>query len=161
LSITRDSVHFFPVYMERSCPRWRVPPPAKLPRASQLSRHFLIKLGEPLTLETKGCLCRFTLFRWHGHPPSRANFSACKHFGSPSRVNSVKVRQSEHTRELLARAGDQLFSHIDATKVGTAARLNLFLGTTFLHINGALACVQSSPIIEGTMRCLCVVYGFL
>ena len=34
------------------------PPPfppysAKLPRASQLSRHFLIKLGEPLTRETK------------------------------------------------------------------------------------------------------------
>ena len=31
-----------------------------------------------------------------GHPPSRANFSPYKHFGSPSRVNSVKARQSEH-----------------------------------------------------------------
>ena len=29
------------------------PHPAKLPRASQLSRRFLIKLGEPLTRETK------------------------------------------------------------------------------------------------------------
>ena len=29
------------------------PHSAKLPRASQLPRHFLIKLGEPLTRETK------------------------------------------------------------------------------------------------------------
>ena len=30
------------------------------------------------------------------HPPSQANFSPYKHFGTPSRVNSVKTRQSEH-----------------------------------------------------------------
>ena len=63
---------------------------------------------------------------------------------------------------LLARAGGSTFSSdINATKVGSAGRLTLFPGRAFLHINGALACVQSSPIIEGTMRCLCVVYGFL
>ena len=33
--------------------------------------------------------------------PIRTNFSAYKHFGSPSRVNSVKARQSEHAQALL------------------------------------------------------------
>ena len=33
--------------------------------------------------------------------PIRTNFSAYKHFGSPSWVNSVKARQSEHARALL------------------------------------------------------------
>ena len=34
--------------------------------------------------------------------PSRAIFSPGKHFTSPNRVNSAKVRQSEHARALLA-----------------------------------------------------------
>ena len=31
-------------------------------------------------------------FRWHGHPPSRANFSSFEHSGSPSRVDSGIAR---------------------------------------------------------------------
>ena len=34
------------------------------------------------------------------HSNSQANFSPYKHFGSPSQVDSVKVRQSEHARTL-------------------------------------------------------------
>ena len=34
--------------------------------------------------------------------PSRAIFSPGKHFTSPNRVNSAKVRQTEHARALLA-----------------------------------------------------------
>ena len=37
-----------------------------------------------------------------------------KRFGSPSRVNSVKARQSEHARGLLIRQRGQRFSHINA-----------------------------------------------
>ena len=36
-----------------------------------------------------------------GDPPSQANFSPYKYFRSPSCVNSVKARQSEHARALL------------------------------------------------------------
>ena len=36
-----------------------------------------------------------------GHPPSQANFSPCKYVCSPSWVNSVMARQSEHARALL------------------------------------------------------------
>ena len=59
-------------------------------KASQLFIHFLTKRGEPFTL-------------WYGYPPSPANFSSYKHFGSHSRGNSVKARQSKHALALLAR----------------------------------------------------------
>ena len=45
-----------------------------------------------------------------------ANYSLpYKHFGSPSWINSVKARQLEHARTLMARAkGSKFFSHINA-----------------------------------------------
>ena len=53
-------------------------------------------------------------------PEPRANFSPYKHFASPSRVNSVKERRSEHVlccywkvSSWLGQRG-QLFSHINA-----------------------------------------------
>ena len=50
-----------------------------------------------------------------GHTNSQANFSPYKHFGSPSQVDSVKVRQSEHAQPLLARTyRGHLFSRINA-----------------------------------------------
>ena len=51
---------------------------------------------------TRRVTSRVTLFLWSGLLPSRTIFSPYKHFGSPSRVNSVKARQSEHARALLS-----------------------------------------------------------
>ena len=47
-----------------------------------------------------------------------ANFSPYKQFGSPSRVNFVEARQSEHARALLARAkGSTFFSYKRSLKL--------------------------------------------
>lgn len=84
-----------------------------LPWAIQLSLHFLTKLGEPcfsmrnrklgsarrVVRSAAGHYCcdgRFTFLAGRTFLPS-------KQFGSPSRVNTVKVRQSEHARALLSR----------------------------------------------------------
>ena len=39
---------------------------------------------------------------WPGHPPSRADFSHLKQFGSPKSPHAVNARQSEHARVLFA-----------------------------------------------------------
>ena len=83
----------------------------KLPWARQLFLRFLTKLGEPFTWQTKIFLSRrgdtprrATRFSWYTHA-----ISLYKHFGSPIWVNSVKARQSEHTRALLTRVKRSIF----------------------------------------------------
>ena len=43
----------------------------------------------------------------------RTQFPPYKHFGSPIWVNSVKARQSEHTRALLTQVKGQFLSHVN------------------------------------------------
>ena len=78
-----------PVYMEKTWPG--------LNSHSPSTRAIVATLGEPLnilfTRETKGWLCQWV---------TRIIYSN-KHFGSPSRVNSVKARQSENARVLLSK----------------------------------------------------------
>ena len=83
----------------------------ELPWARQLFLRFLTKLGEPFTWQTKIFLSRrgdtprrATRFSWYTHA-----ISLYKHFGSPIWVNSVKARQSEHTRALLTRVKRSIF----------------------------------------------------
>ena len=83
----------------------------ELPWARQLFLRFLTKLGEPFTWQTKIFLSRrgdaprrATRFSWYTH-----TISPYKHFGSPIWVNSVKARQSEHTRALLTQVKGSIF----------------------------------------------------
>ena len=79
-------------------------------------------------------------------PPCRAIFSPYKHFGSPSRVNSVKARQSEHARTLLARGRGKdsaFFSCKRSLKLTRLEGCPFFSGTTFLHIIKALDSSQT------------------
>ena len=72
-----------------------------LPCASQLIRHFLTKRGEPCTRETKRLLHeKCHPFVMVGSPswPGHATFLPNTDFGSPIRINSVKMRQSQHVR---------------------------------------------------------------
>ena len=83
----------------------------ELPWARQLFLRFLTKLGEPFTWHTKIFLSRrgdaprrATRFSWYTHA-----ISLYKHFGSPIWVNSVKARQSEHTRAMLTQVKGSIF----------------------------------------------------
>ena len=142
-------------------PDRRVPHPAKLPRASHLSRHFLLKLGELLTRETKVVSGGSPFIDGRVILLAGLTFLHVNTLAHPAGSTWLRRDNQSMPECCWPGQGGQLFSHINAAKVGLAGRLTLFPGTTFLYINGALACVQSSPIIEGTMRCLCVVYGFL
>ena len=74
-------------------------------------------------------------------PATRA--TPYKHFGSLCWVSSVKARQSEHARTLLARAQGSTFSALPQL-----GGVNLFPGKTFLHSNGP----QDSCIVICTHR---------
>lgn len=84
---------------------WRVTRLPEPPWASYtLLLNVLTKSAESLTWETKSYPgwkgdppCRATLLGQYGHPLSQANLSTYKSLGTPSRVNSLKARQSGHT----------------------------------------------------------------
>ena len=90
---------------QKNCPWQKITPLSELTWASQRFIHFVTKRGdEPFTKKKAGSA------REVPEKPSsdgtitlkaRPTF-LCKHFGTPSRVNSVKARQTEHARALLA-----------------------------------------------------------
>ena len=91
--------------------------PPELPCASQLFIHFLTKHGKPFTKEIKSWLHK------KGHPFSMVHcrvtllaglaFLCIKHYGSPSWVNSGKVRQSEHVQRCWFRQMGQPFCQVN------------------------------------------------
>ena len=77
-----------------------------------------------------------------------------KRFGSPSRVNSVKARQSEHARGLLIRQRGQRFSHVNVRNNWLGLECDPSTETGFLHINGAS---EHTAQLPNCMNCITVI----
>lgn len=97
----------------------------KLPWASHLFIHFLNYK-------------RRRIVPTQGHPPSRANFSPYKHFGSPSRVSLVRVEIIKAYASAVGwNKGVMFYLTWTLANFDSAGRVTVLPWTGLLHINEA------------------------